>query len=925
MDELVGEFVEETSESLAELDNEVVRLESNPDDEELVGSIFRLVHTIKGTCGFLGLPRLESVAHSAENVLGRVRDKTLEVTPDVVSIILEAFDHIKGLMEYLEEHGQEPEGDDSDIIARLDGFAEMDADSEGDFNDAIESIGSAPEEDVPLEEDQAETQDASDAEPEAVDEAADMNEQDASEAESVEASGDNTPQAAEEEKAQETPAPAANTPDEPLPEQVQAQAVKEGLNTDVADKPAKKAGSQTIRVNIDTLEELMQSVSELVLTRNQLSQMAREHVESEFLSPIQRLNHITTELQEGIMKTRMQPIGNAWAKFPRLVRDLSLELNKKVRLRMTGEETELDRQLSEVIKDPLTHMVRNSVDHGMETQEERAQTDKPEEGEVLIAAYHEGGHIIIEIKDDGRGIDPAKIKAKALEKGLANEQELAEMSDQRIMQFIFHPGFSTAEKITNVSGRGVGMDVVRSHIEKIGGTVELHSKLGQGSQFKIKIPLTLAIVSVLIVEAEKQRFSIPQINVVEMVQIRKKSEYRIEKINHSPVMRLRDRLLPLVRLSKVLELTDDANEEYLTNCYVVICNVGGFDFGVVVDRVFDTEEIVVKPVAPVLQEIDIYGGCTILGDGSVIMILDPNGLARHTGDVHTENTAAGTEEKVSRRFSQKEIGFLLFYSNGSDVPKAVPLDLVARLEEIEQEKIERQSSGAMVVQYRGDLMRLITLGGEIGEPDENGIYQVVVFNYDGRMIGLVIDEIIDTVQERLDIKMPSKESHIIGSMVFHGRTTEVVDTGHILSEAIGEMLKDEGDGDGETGASGRTILLVDDSPFFRNLNAPYLSARGFSVITAEGPTEAFRIMEGLDGLDLIISDIEMPDMSGIEFARSCKEQDNYSTIPMIAYTSNMRADMVKEGMTAGFKAYVSKTDREGLLREVSSILEAGNE
>jgi two-component system chemotaxis sensor kinase CheA len=921
MDELVSEFVEETSESLAELDNEVVRLESNPDDDELVGSIFRLVHTIKGTCGFLGLPRLESVAHSAEDVLGLVRDKTLDVTPDVVSIILEAFDHIKGLMEYLEENGQEPEGDDSELISRLDAVAAIDgAPTEADFNEAMESISDAPTEDVLTE---------------------DENVEGASEGEPMETSAEDNPEAdpetsdaQAEEASSEGPASAGATEDavpepvkeETLPEQVQAQAVQEGLKAEVKEKPAaKKAGSQSIRVNIDTLEELMQSVSELVLTRNQLSQMARENVDSEFITPIQRLNHITTELQEGIMKTRMQPIGNAFAKFPRLVRDLSIELEKKVNLRMTGEETELDRQLSEVIKDPLTHMVRNSVDHGLEKPADRLAAGKSEEGEVLIAAYHEGGHIIIEIKDDGKGIDPAVIKAKALEKGLATEQELAEMSDQRIMQFIFNAGFSTAEKVTNVSGRGVGMDVVRAHIEKIGGTVELNSELGKGSRFRIKIPLTLAIVSVLIVEAEGQRFSIPQINVVEMVQIRPKSEYKIEMINHSPIMRLRDRLLPLVRLNHVLGTAPEQDDEnYLTNCYVVICNVGGFDFGVVVDRVFDTEEIVVKPVAPILQDIDLYGGCTILGDGSVIMILDPNGLARRTGDVHTENANAEGEDKVKRRFAQKEIGFLLFYADGSDVPKAVPLDLVARLEEISKDRIEQQSSGSKVVQYRGEIMRLITLGGEIGEPDENGFYQVVVFNYDGRMIGLVIDQIIDTVQDRLKIKMPSKQPHIIGSMVFHDRTTEVVDTGYILSEAIGEMLKDEAGGDGENDASGRTILLVDDSPFFRNLNAPYLSARGFSVITAEGPTEAFKIMETTDQLDLIISDIEMPDMTGIEFARACRDQDNYNTIPMIAYTSNMRADMVEEGLSAGFKAYVSKTDREGLLREVASILEAAN-
>lgn len=891
MDELVGEFIEETTESLAALDNELLRLESNPDDAELVGSIFRLVHTVKGTCGFLGLPRLESVAHAGENVLGKVRDKALKATPDVVSIILEALDCIKGLIEHLAQNGAEPEGDDSDLIHRLNVMAGMEGEAgeaaAGAFAEALESIGEAG------------------------------------------------PQAEEpaSEPAQESPQPAeaepgtgmAVVPSEEVSDEAKALAVEEGLKADVKGKGAAKgggaaAGGQSIRVNIDVLEELMQSVSELVLTRNQLSQMIREHSDSAFLTPIQRLSHITTELQEGIMKTRMQPVGNAWAKLPRIVRDLSMELGKKVRLQMIGEETELDRQLSEVIKDPLTHMVRNSVDHGLEKPEVRAAAGKPEEGTVSISAYHEGGHIIIEVTDDGAGINPEKIKAKAVEKGLATPQEAAEMSDQRALQFIFAAGFSTAEKVTNISGRGVGMDVVRSNIESIGGTVELSSTVGKGSRFKIKIPLTLAIVSVLIVESGGYRLAMPQINVVEMVHVRPNSGYSIEMLNRSPVMRLRNKLLPLVCLSKVLGLQSAEDDRFLKNAYVVICNVGGFDFGVVVDRVYDTEEIVVKPVAPLLQHISIYGGCTILGDGSVIMILDPNGLANSTGDMHLESGKTVTEELHHEKFSQKQIGFLLFRSGGSDVQRAVPLDLVARLEEIKKDDVEFQSSGIPVVQYRGSLMRLITLEGNgLGEADESGLYQVIVFNYDGRMIGLVIDEIIDTVQERLDIKMPSGDKKTIGSMVFNGRTTEIVDTGYILTETIGQMLVANDDGPPRE-AGGRTILLVDDSPFFRNLNAPYLSACGFSVLTAEGPDEAFRIMERSDRIDLIISDIEMPEVNGIQFAERCRGDKTYQNIPMIAYTSNMKADMVQKGMAAGFRAYVSKTDREGLLREVSSLL-----
>ena len=570
MDDLLNEFLTETGESIAVLDVEIVRLEKEPNDPGLLGNIFRLVHTIKGTCGFLGLPRLEAVAHAGENILGKFRDGELEVTPDAVSLIFESLDCIKGLLEALEETESEPPGDDKDLIDRLNAHAEG-----GTVPAAVEAVSEeSPEQDL-----------ASGAEEDVEDQA--------------------PPKLA----AKPAAAPAAHT-----------------TATDTAARNGKtrsdpSIASQSIRVGVDLLEHLMTMVSELVLTRNSLLQMVRGRADSELGGPLQRLNHITTELQEGVMKTRMQPIGNAWAKLPRIVRDLSVELDKKIDLQMVGAETELDRQILELIKDPLIHMVRNAADHGIEAPLARAAAGKSETGKVVLKAYHEGGHIVIEITDDGRGIAVEKIKDKALADGLVSESDLASYSDQQALQLIFKAGLSTAEKVTSVSGRGVGMDVVRTNVEKIGGTIELQSEAGAGSKVIVKIPLTLAIVSALIVECRGERFAIPQLGVVELVRASANSGHAVERINDVPVLRLRDRLLPLVHLDRILNM-NHADEEAGTDAFFVVTQVGTNYLGIIVDQVFDTEEIVVKPVAPMLREVGKFAGNTILGDGSVVMILD---------------------------------------------------------------------------------------------------------------------------------------------------------------------------------------------------------------------------------------------------------------------------------------------------------------
>lgn len=874
MDDLLADFLTETAESLAELDTALVRLERAPDDQATLSLIFRLVHTIKGTCGFLGLTRLEKVAHAAENVLGRFRDGALAPTPEAITVVLAAIDRIKLILAGLEATEAEPAGDDSalidDLNAVMEGRAPKAADPPDDTRVATPIVEAGP---------------------------------------NSPASGSAAmpgPNAVETDRAQDVAAPVdAGSPGEPV----------------VAAEPAHPSESavaaQTIRVSVEVLEHLMTLVSELVLARNQLLQLARIQENSPFAVPLQRLSHITSDLQEGVMKTRMQPIGNAWNKLPRLVRDLARETGKKIELVMVGADTELDRQVLEFIKDPLTHMVRNSADHGLEKPEDRRAAGKPETGRITLNAYHEGGHIIIEVSDDGRGLNTRRIAEKAVALGLATEAEIAGLSEQAIQQFIFRPGFSTAAQVTAVSGRGVGMDVVKTNIEKIGGTIDLRSRQGLGTTITIKIPLTLAIVSALIVEAAGERFAIPQISVVELVRAGGSSETRIERIDRTPVLRLRDRLLPLVRLSALLHL-DSAADVFESEAFVVVAKVGAQSFGLIVDRVFDTEEIVVKPVAPILRDITLFSGNTILGDGSVIMILDPNGIARAVGlaTAGSAERAAVAETRGDATADAGKTTLLLFRAGGAE-PKAVPLGLVARLEEIESDRIERAGS-RMLVQYRGQLMPLVPLGddwlagGQARRP-------VLVFSDRGRSVGLAVDEILDVVEDRIDVQLVSDRPGVIGSAVIAGRATEVIDTAYWLRLAFDDWFRH-----GASAESDRRprLLVVDDSAFFRQMLAPVLTAAGYEVTAVETAEAALRLRDQGRMFDAVISDIEMPGVDGFAFARAVRAAPPWANLPLIALTGRVSEADIARGREAGFTDYIAKFDREALVAGIAQALAA---
>jgi two-component system chemotaxis sensor kinase CheA len=859
MDELLRDFLTETHESLDTVDSELVRFEQEPNNAEILANIFRLVHTIKGTCGFLNLPRLATLAHAAESLMGRLRDGQ-PVTRNAVSLILATLDRIKEILDALESQQSEPAGTDDDLIRRLDAMAEAAPQT------APRASGTLVYQvlERPLKPGEA-----------SLDEL--------------------------ERAFRETPGPAPAQVIQTAPERT-------------AERQDPKIASQSIRVNVETLEHLMTMVSELVLTRNQLMELARRQTETEFKQPLQRLSNVTAELQEGVMKTRMQPVGNAWQKLPRLVRDLSADLGKEIELEMQGAETELDRQVLDMIKDPLTHMVRNSADHGIEMPEVRRAAGKPERATIRLTARHEGGHIIIEVSDDGRGLDTRKIRAKVLAGGLASESDLEKMPDAQLQRFIFAAGMSTADTVTSISGRGVGMDVVQSNIDQIGGAIDVKSVPGQGTVFTIKIPLTLAIVSALIVEAAGERFAIPQVAVMELVRVRGDGEHRVERIKDTPVLRLRNKLLPLIFLRKFLRLGEPAEQETGTG-FVVVTQVGPETFGIVVDRVFHTEEIVVKPLATKLRHIQAFSGNTILGDGAVIMILDPNGVAAAFGSVRAGGIGADAAVESESDTQDRNRTALLIFRAGSHAPRAVPLSLVTRLEEIDVSSIEI-AGDRHLVQYRGHLMPLICPGNCVRVKD-SGTQPLLVFSDGERSMALVVDQIVDIVEEEFEIEVSDGRPGVLGSAIVKGEATDIVDVGHYLPIAFADWF-----GSSTPKRIRRHLMLVDDSAFFRNMLVPVLRAAGYAVTTASSGHEAFGLIRSGRAFDLVVTDLQMPGMDGLALARALRAEAATAQIPLIALSSMTTPDMIERVRRAGFHDFVAKFDRQGLIAAIKEQADA---
>jgi two-component system, chemotaxis family, sensor kinase CheA len=883
MDDLLRDFVAETAENIDVVDRELVRFEQDPNNKAIVAQIFRLVHTIKGTCGFLGLPRLEALTHAAESAIDHFRDGAI-VTSDLVTLILSTIDRIKHIMAELDRTMQEPNGEDQDLINELEAITIKLSSS-----DSIKQSKPVLETDITTGE----------LTYQVLERALRPGEVSLDELERVfrETSAEMIANAAASSP-QKTSGSAEKTV-------LHAQTDDHSLSNDGISSQAvgnSQVRQHSIRVPIERLEHLMTMVSELVLTRNQLLEIARRHNDNRFKVPLQRLSQVTAELQDSVMQTRMQPIGTAWAMLPRLVRDLSQELNKAIEIETIGADTGIDRQLLEMIKDPMMHMVRNAADHGIEDAEGRARAGKPLKGKITIEAAQKGGYITLTIADDGRGLDLDRMKQKALDLGLATQAEIAAMTDQQIVKFIFHAGFSTAQNLSNISGRGVGMDVVRTNIEQIGGSVDVSTVKGKGTSFEINIPLTLAIAAALIVECEGQRFALAQMTVLELVRAGSSNEARIEHLNQSPVLRLRERLLPLLQLSHVLGLKekqlDNADADDWSKLFIVVCQVGQIRFGIVVDSVLQTEEIVVKPLSGAIANLSCYSGMTILGDGTVTMILEPNGLLQYIGaniEAHNDNSA---DQNLTDSGNQKTT-FLVFKA-GNSGPKAIPLSLITRLEDIDVDKIE-WSSGQRLTQYRGRLMALKSAHADL-VVKSSGTQPVIVIADDTYAIGIMVDEIIDIVEDQLSISMDSNMPGILGSAIIRERSTEIVDVAHFAPHLNGNPTASK--------QHKQDILLIERNDMFSSMLVPVVQAAGFNVVTAANLDEAASIMMNRH-FDAVIANIEANKPAAFNEIIA-------KTRHVIGTANRASVHLLEEAREAGFSDVVGIFDREGLLASLGS-------
>ena len=749
--EIVKEFLIESYENLDRLDRELVELEKHPDDQSALAGVFRTIHTIKGTCGFLGFTKLERVTHVGENLLSLLRDRQLQLNPQITTALLSMLDAVRQMLSQIEQTGQEGERDDTELIATLVRLQQKPAPAEsgaaspttlGDI--LMERAGVAPQE----------------------------------------------IQRATEKQREGDPRRLG----EILVEQgaVRPADVADALRVQQSSRGQGWAADSTIRVDVGLLEKVMNLVGELVLARNQVLQFANRFKDPAFLAASQRLNLITTELQEGVMKTRMQPIGNIWGQFPRVVRDLALGCHKEVTLAMEGRETELDKTIIEAIKDPLTHLVRNAIDHGIELPEDRVQSGKDRAGRLTLRAFHESGQVIIEIADDGAGLNLERIRKKAVERGVTTTEQLARLSEREIGNLIFLAGFSTAQNVTNVSGRGVGMDVVKTNIEKIGGSVDVQSTPGQGMTIRVKIPLTLAIIPALVVGCSGERYAIPQVNLVELVRLESdQASTSIESVHGVPVYRLRGRLLPLVYLSRALGLESATANARAVN--IVVLHADDREFGLVVDHVNDTEEIVVKPLSKPIRAVNAFAGATIMGDGSVALILDVLGLAQYAGVIGETHEKALAAEEVEARGDSAEKSTFLIFAGPHGARMAIPLETLARLEEFPASRVE-MSGTAWVTQYRGQILPLTRLSDVLGEPspglgqlrlpsEHSGPLQVLVLNQNGRPFGLVVDRILDIVADRTDVRSQATRAAVLYSAVIGERVTELLDIPAVVQAA----------------------------------------------------------------------------------------------------------------------------------------------
>ena len=748
VNDIVREFLVESHENLAQLDLDLVTLEKEPGERETLARVFRTVHTVKGTAGFLGLAKLQTVSHAGENLLSKLRDGELVLSAEIATALLGVVDAIRQMLASLEADGSEGEVDYTALIETLDRLTPAAA--------PRTPPAAAPKSRLA-----------------AVSAPAALLVQ--------------TPPPAPKSRLAPAPSPHSNGhghksgPVAPPASRASAPPAPapKAAPVDPSEHRAPAVSDSNIRVDVGLLDKLMTLVGELVLARNQIVQFSGSQEDAAFLGTVQRLNLLTTELQAGVMKTRMQPIGNVWTKFPRVVRDLAVACGKQVRLDMEGQETELDRTIIEAIRDPLTHIIRNAVDHGIEPPADRVARGKPAEGRLLLHAFHEGGKVVIEIVDDGGGIDPQRVRDKAVAAKIVTAEHAARMGETESLGLIFLPGFSTAERVTHFSGRGVGMDVVRTNIEKIGGTVDITSQPGRGTTIKMKIPLTLAIIPALTITSGGDQYAIPQVNLLELVRLDGEQVKRaVEYIHGAPVYRLRGNLLPLVHLDRELQVTTARSPGGEVN--IVVLQADDRQFGLVVDDIHDTEEIVVKPLQKQLKGTAVFAGATIMGDGKVALILDVLGLAQRANVVRGARDRAMSDARAAAERAGDRHAIVLFATPG-DGRMAVPLSRVARLEEFPRAAVETVGTDVMV-QYRGAILPLVHAAYAVDTSAEGSV-QVLVFADGAERVGLVVERVIDIIEDVVPMRSKATRPGVLFNAVVHDRITEFLDVDALIGRS----------------------------------------------------------------------------------------------------------------------------------------------
>lgn len=865
--EYIQEFVDEAKGHLETIESILLRMDEIQKSPEPINEVFRAVHSIKGTAGFFGLQNIVGLSHAMENVFGEMRDGHFHLTDESADVLLTSNDCLRNLIEHVAESETMPT---DSCLRSLEGL--------------LGGSGRPDSEQQPC---------------------------------------------AGEQRAD--PAGAGNPEARNAPEKLSGPAGASSVGTMTPAAKGKtepaRSGQQaapvrmedSVRVNVQILNDLLNMASEMVLGRNQLLRTLENYKKTiPGLAPIlQNVDRLTSGMQEKVMQTRMQPVANVFSKFPRMIRDLSRTLHKEIELTIEGSDVELDKSMIEALGDPMAHLVRNAADHGLESPEEREAAGKSRIGNILLKAYHEGGFVNIDVSDDGGGLDVEKIKRKAIENSLATRPEIEAMSEQDVFKLIFRPGFSTAEEVTDLSGRGVGMDVVRTNVEKLGGSIEIYSSAGKGTTFRLVLPLTLAIIQSLIVETAGQTFAFPQVNMKEIVRIKTDSN-KIERINGTDVLRLRGKLLPVISLSKALKTGENTAAESEETIIVVI-KVGAARFGIAVRSILESEETLVKPLPQALKCCACYSGVTILGDGKTAMILDPEGIIKA---VKMKNIAKFTEEESAAAGASAESGMaqqdlLLFQCSGNET-FALDMSLVARVEAISQQQIDKVGSREFF-QYRGDTLRIIRpedfLPVNRGEMPADKMY-VIIPKLVSHPMGILARRIVDNVKTVVRLNSGDlKSKGLLGSMLHNGKIVLLLQLYELFELADPSHYSSQG----KRAGGSYHLLLVEDTPFFQKVIREYFEEAGYGVTVAPNGKAALECLE-CGRFDAVVSDINMPVMNGLELVRRIRDDASLAEMPVVALTSLTGEKNEEAGLNSGFDCYECKLDREHLLSTMQSIL-----